>query len=103
MTRVDAEHDRGRPLLGLLLVAVLAVAVGLAVFLPLFLSLPVWSPWRYTTWAAAFVGPLAGAKVGEWLTGKLRCPPRTESARQITVTIVFAFLIAALLPYISRT
>lgn len=97
------EPSPGRALLGLLLVAVVAAVGGMVLFLPLFLWLPVWSPWRYATWAAAFVGPIAGAMIGEWLAQRVGCRPYQKVASTTTMGVVFAFLIASILPYLTRT
>jgi hypothetical protein len=88
---------------GMVIVLAASILVGLAVFLPLFLWLPIYSPWRYAVWAAAVVGPLGGASLGHWFVRRRGGEIKLETAQQVVFAVVFIFLIASILPYLTRT
>jgi len=100
---MTTEPNPRRQLLGLSIGLVGMLAVGLAVFLPLFLWLPAPSLWRLLVWVAAFLGPLAGAYLGEWLAKRLGCPPRVPSLQQALIVVVLTLGLIATLPFLTRT
>jgi hypothetical protein len=79
------------------------LAVGLALFLPLFLWLPAQSEWRYLTWAAAFFGPLIGGELGARLARRLGCPPRQRSLQQVALALICVLGMISVLPFLTRT
>ena len=92
-----------RPFLGFVIALAGMVAVGLAVFLPLFLWLPVYSEWRYLVWAAAFCGPIVGGELGARLARRFGCAPQQQSLQQAAVAVVCVLGLLSILPYLTRS
>jgi hypothetical protein len=100
---MSAEPEPPRSLLGLVIALAVMLAVGLALFLPLFLWLPAPSMWRYLTWAAAFVGPLAGGELGMRLARRLGHPPHQRSLQQAAFVVILVLGMVSVLPFLTRT
>ena len=100
---MSAEPEPPRPLLGFVIALAVMVAVGLVLFVPLFLWLPAYSSWRYLTWAAAFFGPLLGGEIGARLARRLGHPPRQQSLQQAAIALCFVLGVTAILPFLTRT
>lgn len=100
---MSAEPKPLRPFLGFVIVLAVMLAVGLVLFVPLFVWLPAQSAWRYLTWAAAFFGPLLGGALGERLVRRLGYEPHQRSLQQAAIAVIFLLGAIAILPYLTRT
>jgi hypothetical protein len=96
-----SESDQGEPtLIGFLITVAVMVLIGLVLFLPLFLWLPVPSYWRLLTWVAALGGPVLGGELGARVAQRLEFPVRHRSLQQAAQGYVVLLFFVSVLPLI---
>ena len=88
---------------GFLIAMVFATSIGLLAFLPLFLLLPIQTPWRVLTWVAAIVGPFVGAKLGVKIATRKGLIASPDSMQALVQILVIVLLLVSVLPYLTRT